>query len=84
LGIVQETPGFVTCDNLLDKVWIIICCFDELITGLDGVTALFLHQYSWHNMQDSLLRFTTTSFVHHTPSKESAGTVTDFPNQWQN
>lgn len=39
LGIVQEALGFVTCDVLLEKVWIIVCCFSEFITDPYAVIA---------------------------------------------
>jgi hypothetical protein len=34
LRILQETPSFVAIGDLSEKAQIIICCIDELISGL--------------------------------------------------
>jgi hypothetical protein len=52
LGFIQET----TCDDLLKKVQINICCVDELSADTNMVTALFLHQYSSYNVLSDTLQ----------------------------
>jgi hypothetical protein len=50
LGILQETPGFVTCHDFSEKVWIFICHVHEFITEPHVVVTLFLYQHSWYNV----------------------------------
>jgi hypothetical protein len=50
-GIVQETPGFVTYDDLSEAVQIIIFCTDEIITDPHAVP-LFLCQHFWYTLAD--------------------------------
>jgi hypothetical protein len=47
LGIVQETQGFVTYSNMVEKFHIITCCIGEHTTDLHTVIKLFLHQHCW-------------------------------------
>jgi len=39
----RTTPGYITCDNISEKVWIVICCGNELRTDPHVNISLFLH-----------------------------------------
>jgi hypothetical protein len=54
LRITQQTSDFVTCDYILEKQWIVICCTDEFISYTHMVLALLPHQHSWYILADMM------------------------------
>jgi hypothetical protein len=46
VGIRRETLGYIACDTLAEKVWIVTCCNDKITADSDLVVALYLQYCS--------------------------------------
>jgi len=56
---VHEIPGFVTCDNISEKIHIIICYADEITTDSYAAVTQFLHHYSQYDVLADVNNFTS-------------------------
>ena len=50
VGIRRETLGYIACDTLAEKVWIVTCCNDKITADSDLVVALYLQYCSWNDV----------------------------------